>query len=488
MHMGRPRTSPPDARGLGLVAVLVITAGAIWKLMANRGNTLAELAPTTSLVAYALVVGAAASVYFHWRLSGGAAEVGWNQRLSGWLVIGLTIGAVHGFLAAFLQQAAPGSAALGVDSWLLVSQLVAAAALVLVTLVCERIDVVRDPALTGFVIGLVLSASTCLAMAVAPGLRFGPTTASLLNTALMLCGLILALTLLQRTLVSLWVRQRLAFAAVALLSAQCTSHLDGPVFSGVAILANTLGALVLCALALHLLRHTLQRHLEQMSDLHSALLEGEVAALEHRELLHELGSTVAGIATASSVIKLPGLSGPPRDRLERMVEAEVARLVRLVSERGVLEPDRDVFVDDVLEPLVVSHQARGLDVDWAPSGLVARGDADDLAEVVNILLENAARHGGGGRVTLSVSADDDTIEIRCSDQGAGISSEVRDRLFESGARRQDSPGQGLGLSIAQRLMSQRGGALQVVDDAPGATFAASLPRIGTSHAALDHVS
>jgi signal transduction histidine kinase len=62
-------------------------------------------------------------------------------------------------------------------------------------------------------------------------------------------------------------------------------------------------------------------------------------------------------------------------------------------------------------------------------------------------------------------------------------------LFTTGARDPNSPGQGLGLSIAKRLMSERGGSL-VLADSPtnGATFVARLPASEIAHAASHNVA
>lgn len=487
--MGRQHISSPVVRGAAVVAVAMTTTGALGALMADRGQTLAELPATTALVCYALISGAGAAVYFHWRLSGDGSGSAEDRRLPGWLVVGLVAAGVHGFLGSFFQQASPEVAVLGVDSWLLASQVVITVLLLVMSRAARHVDLHHDPALVGLVGGLTLGAMTCLAMVAAPGYRFGPVTVLVLVTTLLLSCSWLAWTLLHLDGVPPWVRGRLTFSVVSLVGAQTASHATGSGFAAVAVIGIALGTAALCALAARLLRFTVAHHQDQVRRLHSELIKVEVAALGHRELLHEVGSTVAGIATASSVIQLrPELSGPPRDRLEQMMAAEVARLVRLMSDRAVIEPDRDVVIDDVVEPLVVSHQARGLDVHWTGAGLLARGDSDDLAEVVNILLENAARHGGG-RVDLSVTAvGDEMVEIRCSDQGRGVPHGLRDHLFESGARGQASPGQGLGLAIAHRLMTQRGGTLELVEDAPGATFAARLPKIGTANAALDHAS
>jgi signal transduction histidine kinase len=136
----------------------------------------------------------------------------------------------------------------------------------------------------------------------------------------------------------------------------------------------------------------------------------------------------------------------------------------------------DVALDDVLRHLVTSHEARGLAVHWEPSGLRAAGDADELAEVVNVLLSNARRHGAR-EVWLEARPAAGCVELTCSDDGPGVAEELRARLFDSGVRGADSPGQGLGLAIARRHLTERGGSLELGDSTvhPGATFVARLP-------------
>ena len=224
------------------------------------------------------------------------------------------------------------------------------------------------------------------------------------------------------------------------------------------------------------MRRALAAYHKELRLLQESLAEAKAGVQGERELLHEVGSTLAGIATASRMIhEVDHIEPIRRQRLEAMVAAEFSRLERLMSDRGPART-HDYAVDEVVEPLVVSHQARGRDVRWEPSGLYAVGDPDDLAEVVNILLENAASHGDG-RIELLVRPDADFVEVSCSDSGPGIAPEVRAEIFTSGVRGPDSDGHGYGLAIAQRLMSDAGGSLDVDDHrAPGATFVARIPR------------
>ncbi|WP_460713870.1 sensor histidine kinase [Nocardioides dilutus] len=457
-------------------ACVLVASLTAWMLMAGRGHSFTTTSPTVAFVTYALALGAGAAAYVLWRLAGVDGEDSWNRRLSGWLALGLVLGALPAFLLSFLQESQQPGAPQGVEGWLLVNQLAVAGVLVIIARECERFDVLGDPALVGAVGGMVLTAATCLGVLLAPGFRFGPGGTAVAGTLLVLIGLVLAWNLLQREHVSLWVRQRLAFSAVALVSAQAAGHLDGSAVAGTAIGANLLGGFVLCATAVRLLWGATRDHQDQVVRLRSALVETEVAVHEQRDLLHELGSALAGIAGASEIIQQdPTLPEPRRRRLELMVEAEVARLVRLMDHRPSPSDDIGIDVDEVLGTLVLSHRTRGADVRWRPSGLRASGRADDLAEVVNILLDNAGRHAAGGPVTLSVSLSGGVVEIACSDHGPGVPAELRSRIFERGSRGHHSPGQGLGLAIARRLMTEQGGTLDLRQAVDGATFVVGLP-------------
>jgi len=79
----------------------------------------------------------------------------------------------------------------------------------------------------------------------------------------------------------------------------------------------------------------------------------------------------------------------------------------------------------------------------------------------------------GGQVCLSVS-----------DRGPGVPAAFRHEIFERGTCRQDSPGQGLGLSIARTLVHDLGGTLALGSERErGARFEVTLPAIELGGAA-----
>lgn len=151
------------------------------------------------------------------------------------------------------------------------------------------------------------------------------------------------------------------------------------------------------------------------------------------------------------------------------MDAELSRLGRLtMDEAGATT---EFALDDVLSRLVVAQQAQGRSVSWEPSGITVVGQKDDLTEVLHILLDNAAKHGCSSGTTVDVRHCDDTVEVLVSDNGPGISPELRAHVFEWGTRGYGSRGHGIGLSIARDLVQQQGGSL-VLDNSPqtGATF------------------
>lgn len=118
-----------------------------------------------------------------------------------------------------------------------------------------------------------------------------------------------------------------------------------------------------------------------------------------------------------------------------------------------------------------------------PPGARVWADRTAIARIVANLLVNAcqALSDAGrddGEVTIRVIERADAVEIEVIDDGPGVPSEIRGRLFEPlfttrGAR----GGSGLGLAISRELAKGSGGSLDHRDtEAPGATFVLRLPR------------
>lgn len=243
-----------------------------------------------------------------------------------------------------------------------------------------------------------------------------------------------------------------------------------------------LAVAVLCFASLVAIRFDRRRQRALQSDivdrLGARIVAAEAAHERDEELLHELKATVGGVAMASRLLceRRDEMGHDTVTRLEDMRQAELGRLERLLSPGIVLAPC-PVDLHRTISPLVVSLTSRGHDVEWRGTALRGLGTQDDVAEVVHILLENAARHAPGSRISVRVEDRADRVAVVVSDTGAGVPSEMRSRIFERGQRSAGSPGLGIGLHTGLRIAHELGGdlCLETSREACGASFALTLP-------------
>ena len=110
--------------------------------------------------------------------------------------------------------------------------------------------------------------------------------------------------------------------------------------------------------------------------------------------------------------------------------------------------------------------------------LAAEADADKLRQVLVHLVDNAVKYSpDGGRVTVAARRKSDTVEFQVADEGVGIPEAEHDRIFRKFYRAdQERGGTGLGLFLAQGLVTAMGGRIRVESsEGEGSRFAFELP-------------
>jgi signal transduction histidine kinase len=96
-----------------------------------------------------------------------------------------------------------------------------------------------------------------------------------------------------------------------------------------------------------------------------------------------------------------------------------------------------------------------------------------VGQALDVLLDNALRHGGGP-IRVVVEAAGDHGQVTVEDQGPGIDPDAGARLFE---RRVGGAGvHGIGLALARTLVQADGGRLDLVRASP-ASFRITLPLV-----------
>jgi signal transduction histidine kinase len=118
-----------------------------------------------------------------------------------------------------------------------------------------------------------------------------------------------------------------------------------------------------------------------------------------------------------------------------------------------------------------------------PADLYARIDADDLAEALGNLIENAAQHAST-RVAVTGNREHDAIVLTVSDDGPGIPKTRREAALRRGERLDASgSGSGLGLAIVADIAEACGATLSFDDTADGFAVTLRIPRAGERQAA-----
>lgn len=114
--------------------------------------------------------------------------------------------------------------------------------------------------------------------------------------------------------------------------------------------------------------------------------------------------------------------------------------------------------------------------------VVVFGDPDELARVIDNLVDNALKYStAGGHVGVTVSVGGDEVAVQVCDSGMGISDFDRTQLFSAFHRSTNPdalsvPGTGLGLAISRRIATSHGGRIDVESEmGKGSTFRLVLP-------------
>lgn len=182
-------------------------------------------------------------------------------------------------------------------------------------------------------------------------------------------------------------------------------------------------------------------------------------------------------------------------RVERLVQAEIGRISRLVDDLLVLAQaertdflrtenvDMRSFVAELWDGLSLTADRR-FELGAVPDGRL-KADPDRLAQALRNLARNAIEHTeeGDGLVRLEVTQlASGRIRFTVIDDGPGIPPEERELVFErfhrtDSARSRKSGGAGLGLAIVRAVAEAHGGHVHAGEreDARGAQIELVLP-------------
>lgn len=172
------------------------------------------------------------------------------------------------------------------------------------------------------------------------------------------------------------------------------------------------------------------------------------------------------------------------ERASRTIDdlMELSR-IELGDERTVEEVKVADVVGKAIDRVTELAKQRGIRIVRSDGEtFVVEGDRTQLVSAVGNLVENAVKYSDAdGVVRISVTGDEQRVEIAVADQGVGIPQRDLDRIFErfyrvDRARSRVTGGTGLGLSIVRHVATNHGGEVMVTStEGEGSTFVLRLP-------------
>lgn len=204
---------------------------------------------------------------------------------------------------------------------------------------------------------------------------------------------------------------------------------------------------------------------------------------------HELRSPLASLRAQLEVSRANASEAENGITREHLL-SETIRLQSLVDElldsaqisrsrnipKGIVDLD-DVIFDVVQRIRVTTH--RSINVGNVSAGQV-RADRRQMERLVTNLVDNAVRHCVS-TVSLGLVETDMYVVLKISDDGPGIASADRERIFDRFERIDDGRGRkeggfGLGLSIVASIARTHDATVTVTDNNPGAMFTITFKR------------
>ncbi|MEU8177355.1 HAMP domain-containing sensor histidine kinase [Microbispora hainanensis] len=198
----------------------------------------------------------------------------------------------------------------------------------------------------------------------------------------------------------------------------------------------------------------------------------------------------------TDVVTLARALLPSLDRLQR-IATDLLALSQLESDALPVRRQRvdlGKLAEGELQMLPITKRV----VPLLGPDVVVLGDPHSLGSLISNLIGNAQRHAAG-TVTVTVRREPrephepggspggssggspgGTAVLEVADDGPGIPSEQREKVFQrftrlDSARSRDAGGAGLGLAIARQVAQNHGGRLTIEDSAEGARFVLRLP-------------
>jgi|WetSurMetagenome_2_1015567.scaffolds.fasta_scaffold03212_5 PAS domain S-box-containing protein len=228
-------------------------------------------------------------------------------------------------------------------------------------------------------------------------------------------------------------------------------------------------------------------------------------------LSHDLRSPLAGIIQTLELLK---------DSFETLEYGEVKEMLDLIYNSSIDELNlldylvewarikyaADIFspvnielseyVNKVFNTLNENAVANKIELhNEIQKDIIVFADGKMLLSIIQNIVSNAIKHTPeGGRITVNAKRKEDTVITEIEDTGAGMSKELKEKLFNPqlftlSSARKENKGAGIGLLLVKAFVDKNGGEVWVESaEGSGSTFYFKLPAEKPNYSVNDHMS
>jgi signal transduction histidine kinase len=207
---------------------------------------------------------------------------------------------------------------------------------------------------------------------------------------------------------------------------------------------------------------------------------------------HELRTPIFSLGGFVELLEHEQPDQASREEFVREMREQVARLTKLTADLLDLSKLDADAIDLRTEQVDLGRLAERTAAEFRPAAqrhdsplevradgpetALAVADADRVAQIIRILLDNALTHTPQGTaISVTTAREDGTARLVVSDTGSGIDPRTRGRVFERFYTGDSVSGSGLGLAIARELAMRMRGSLRVTSRRGRTEFTLKLP-------------
>ncbi|MGE3975497.1 MAG: sensor histidine kinase [Bdellovibrionales bacterium] len=211
---------------------------------------------------------------------------------------------------------------------------------------------------------------------------------------------------------------------------------------------------------------------------------------------HEINNPLAVIKTLSAqlleVIEEQNIDRPLAKEMATQIEsttdriAKIVRSMRSFSRDGSNDPYQSVNIHQLIEETLSFCRERFIGhgtpvtVESFNKNLCIEGRYTELSQVLLNLFNNAhdaILHHTDKWIKVSVSDQQDWVELHITDSGTGISPEVQNKMFQPFfTTKEIGAGTGMGLSISTGIIDSHSGELRLNNKCKNTSFVIRLPK------------